>query len=162
MLYICGIDPGASGALAFFNVGVGALEMFPMPTVEKRVGSRKRREVDPLGVSAIFTKMRHPQAVVIERVSSMPGQGVSSTFAFGRGLGVIEGVLAAHGLPVIWVAPTTWKRHFDLLKQDKSASRAKAAALFPAYESLFSRAKDDGPAEAALMAMWGVLNHDSE
>lgn len=162
MLYVCGIDPGASGALAFFNAEVGALEVFPMPTVEKRVGSRKRREVDPAGVSAIFTKMRHPQAVVVERVSSMPGQGVSSTFAFGRGLGVIEGVLAAHELPVIWVAPTVWKRHFDLLKLDKSASRAKAAAVFPAYEKFFARAKDDGLAEAALMAMWGVMQNDSE
>lgn len=65
---------------------------------------------------------------------------------------------ASHELRVIWVAPTVWKRHFDLLKQDKASSRAKAAAVFPAYEQLFARAKDDGLAEAALMAMWGVTN----
>jgi crossover junction endodeoxyribonuclease RuvC len=79
-------------------------------------------------------------------------------FSFGRALGVIEGVTAGFRMNVDWVTPQAWKKHYGLIKSDKNASRAKAQEVFPAYRDLFARAKDDGPAEAALIAMWGVIH----
>lgn len=158
MLYVCGIDPGANGALAFFNAELAALEVFPMPTTTREVRGKRKREVDPVGVAEIVRRMRTPELVLIERVSAMPNQGVTSMFSFGRALGVIEGVTAGFRMNVDWVTPQVWKKHYGLIKADKNASRAKAQEVFPAYRDLFARAKDDGLAEAALIAMWGVIH----
>jgi crossover junction endodeoxyribonuclease RuvC len=92
--------------------------------------------------------------VYVERVSAMAGQGVTSVFSFGRSFGMIEGILAALKMPVTFVAPATWTRAIGR-SPGKDASRARAMELFPNYEYFFKRVKDDGRADAALIAHWG-------
>lgn len=91
--------------------------------------------------------------VVLEDVHAMPKQGVTSSFGFGRTKGVIEGVFAANGRPITYVSPAKWKRALGLTK-DKGASRRRAIELWPDKAALFARVKDDGRAEAALIAYW--------
>jgi hypothetical protein len=91
---------------------------------------------------------------VVERVGPMPKQGVSSTFKFGRGLGLVEGVLGGALVPISYVSPAVWNRHFGLAA-DKEQARQKAIKIWPASAAdLFSRKKDHGRAEAALIALW--------
>jgi crossover junction endodeoxyribonuclease RuvC len=142
---ILGIDPGISGAIAFYFPGVPA-------RAPRTFRSRPARSTPPAWRSRI-RKMR-PDVAVIERVSSMPGQGVASTFKFGASFGVVCGVLATLEIPCHRVSPAVWKRHFRL-PANKEASRALALRLFPATAEHFSRKKDHGRAEAALIARYG-------
>jgi len=100
-------------------------------------------------------KDRHIALCVVERVGAMPGQGVASTFRFGRGAGVVDGVLGALGAPFQYVAPGVWKRHFGLLKKPKDASRLMALERFPNCANELKRKRDHGRAEALLIAAWG-------
>ena len=87
----------------------------------------------------------------------MPGQGVSSVFAFGKGFGIVLGVLAANFVPLELVAPAAWKRAIGIPSgSGKDASRARASALLPHLAGHWSRSKDDGLAEAVLIALWGA------
>jgi crossover junction endodeoxyribonuclease RuvC len=143
---ILGIDPGISGAIAFYFPGISSrVAAEDMPTAGG--------EVNAAGLADRIRKMR-PDVAVIERVGAMPGQGVSSTFKFGASFGVACGVLAALEIPCHRVSPASWKKHFRL-SSDKEASRALALRLFPATAEHFSRKKDDGRAEAALIARYG-------
>jgi crossover junction endodeoxyribonuclease RuvC len=92
--------------------------------------------------------------VYCERVSAMAGQGVTSVFSFGRSFGMIEGILAAFKMPVTFVPPATWVKAIGR-GQGKDASRARAMELFPSDQDQFKRVKDDGRADAALIAYWG-------
>ena len=92
---------------------------------------------------------------VLEQVSAMPGQSAPATFRFGQGYGAIEMALAAHQIPVKYVTPSVWKKHFKLSK-DKGASRGLATRHFPQHADAFARVKDDGRAEAALIALYGA------
>lgn len=93
-------------------------------------------------------------SVLVEKVGAMPGQGVTSMFTFGYGAGVIEGVVATLGLSFRFIAPQSW-RGIVGLRGDKSGARAMATRLFPLHSSAFARVKDDGVAEAALIALAG-------
>lgn len=152
MDYILGIDPGFSGGVASLNLATGALNVFDMPVLTNKKG---KTELNHL---LLFELMAPPQdcqiMAVLEQVASRPGQGVSSTFRFGQGYGAIEMALAAHKIPVRYVTPTQWKKHFGLSK-DKGASRGLATQRFPSHTKEFIRVKDDGRAEAALIAMYG-------
>jgi crossover junction endodeoxyribonuclease RuvC len=97
-----------------------------------------------------------PSDIVLEIVGAMPGQGVSSMFQFGRGVGMVEGVIAALGLPITYVAPRAWQKAVGA-RGGKDGNRLRAVELFPAYASLFARKKDDGRADAALMAFWRAM-----
>lgn len=151
---ILAIDPGAKGALAFFDVDKGNLVIVDMPTVEVKRGNKAKVEISPQLLGAEI-KSRLPRIAVLERVGSMPGQGVSSMFQFGRGVGMLEGVLAALQIPVTYITPQAWQKAVGV-RGGKDAGRARAAELFPAYADLFKRAKDDGRADAALMAWWAA------
>jgi hypothetical protein len=143
---ILGIDPGISGAIAFYFPGVPSrvcAEDVPVAA----------GEINAAGLADRIRKMR-PDVAVIERVNAMPGQGVSSTFKFGAAYGVVCGVLAALEIPCHRVSSMVWKKHFKL-SSDKEASRALALRLFPATAEYFSRKKDHGRAEAALIARYG-------
>ncbi len=147
MTIIMGIDPGISGAIAFF---------FPM------VPSRISVDDVPVAGGEINTpelarmiRIHRPTLAVIERVHSMPHQGVSSSFNFGRSYGDVRGVVGAMEIPLHFVTPQKWKRHFGL-SSDKEQSRLRAINLFPSVADSFRLKKHDGRAEAALIALYGA------
>jgi hypothetical protein len=152
---ILGIDPGLSGALAFYDQDGFAI--FDMPTFEVVTNSSKRRTLDLANLKAILKKI-DPCAVlcaVLEDVHSMPKQGVASSFTFGRVVGALEGVLAALEIPVTRVAPHVWKRRLQCT-HDKDATRRRASELMPRHAHLWPLKKHDGRAEAALIAYYGA------
>ena len=140
--YICGIDPGVTGGIAFVRGGEVIAIDIPSADGEIDIGA----VIDQL-------KLFNPTVAFIERASARPGQGVSSTFNFGAAYGALKACVAAHGVPVHLVSPAKWKKHFGL-DSDKEKSRALAIRLWPRSEA-FRRKKDHGRAEAALIARYG-------
>lgn len=151
---IVGIDPGASGALAFFNMEKGELTIVDMPIIEVERGGKLKREISPHFVAAAIRDFK-PNVAWLEKVGAMPGQGVSSMYAFGRGVGQVEGVLAALNVPVNYVTPQAWQKAVGL-RGGKDGSRLRAVELFPAYATFFARKKDDGRSDASLIAWFGA------
>ena len=90
--------------------------------------------------------------VVVEQVSAMPGQGVTSMFNFGQSFGVLKGVCAAMQLPIFFVRPAKWKKYYNLINSQKDSSRVKAIEMFPKFSSMLSRKKDNNKADAILIA----------
>lgn len=152
---IVGIDPGAKGALAFFDPVAGTLDIVDMPIVQVMRNAKSKVEISPQMLAALIGA-RHPSAAVVEKVGAMPGQGTSSMFQFGRGVGMIEGVLSALHIPIVYITPQGWQKAVGM-RGGKDGGRARAAEIFPAYAATFARVKDDGRADAALMAWWGVM-----
>lgn len=162
MKVILGIDPGLSGALAW--VGFSGLsdpillDAADMPTVSVVSGKSKRQE---LNLQALSDLMQHPaipfpDAVWIEKVNAMPGQGVTSMFRFGQAFGAAAGVAAGLGLPTKYVRPQEWQKPFGIRGGDKDRSRLIASQLFPKRADLFKRKKDNGRSDAALIATFAV------
>jgi crossover junction endodeoxyribonuclease RuvC len=151
---ILGIDPGAKGALAFFDVEAGTLRVVDMPTVKVTRGSKQKEEISPQMLAAEIRAWA-PRIAIVEKVGAMPGQGVSSMFQFGRGVGMIEGVLSALQIPVSYISPQGWQKAVGT-RGGKDGNRARAAELFPGYADIFKRVKDDGRADASLLAWWAA------
>ena len=149
---ILAIDPGAKGALAFFRPDQGTQELIDTPTVEVKRGQKLKTEISPQMLAAII-RARNPSIAILEIVGAMPGQGVSSMFQFGRGVGMLEGILSALDVPVTYISPQGWQKAVNA-RSGKDGNRQRAAELFPAYAHMFARKKDDGRADAALMAWW--------
>lgn len=146
MTVTIGIDPGASGAIALLD-GARLVCVHDIPHHDGKV--------NPVAVADLLWPWRDEEVEVwIEDVHAMPKQGVSSSFKFGRAHGTVEGVLGALRLPVHYVTPAKWKKHLGLTK-DKAASRRRATELWPLHAATFARVKDDGRAEAALIALYG-------
>lgn len=144
---ICGIDPGINGAAAFFfETHPNAIAAEDLPVVD--------RMLDAATLARRLEQMK-PDLVVIEQVAAMPKQGVSSTFRFGQAYGMTIGVVAALRIPIEYVTPGRWKKHFRL-SSDKEESRARALQMWPDRPDLFARKKDHGRAEAALIARYGA------
>lgn len=145
-----GVDPGANGAIAFVSDQGWLLEVVDMPYVDGHV-------IAP----AVANKLR-PHAgdakAYVERAQAMPRGGVSGMFRYGTGYGVILGVLGALGISTETVPPASWKKKLGLSK-DKGACRRRAAELWPLHHEAFARARDDGRAEAALIALYGHQLH---
>lgn len=162
MSVFIGIDPGLSGAVAFLpgfdgpDGMVARVEDTPIMNVGD--DDKVRRKYNTAAMAALLRPYSSSTdvTVILEAVHSMPKQGVASSFTFGEGLGMWKGIIAALGLPLVMVTPQRWKKEM-LADQgkDKSASRYKAIQLFPALADRFSRVKDDGRAEATLMAAYG-------
>lgn len=148
---ILGIDPGLSGALAFWDHD-GGLQVFDVPTVKAR---SRGREVDWSEAARIVDAAGHIEHAIIESAAAMPKQGVSSMFKFGFVCGGLRALVAAHFIPVTYVTPKKWKSALSVPKA-KDGARARASELFPAYSHLWQRVKDDGRAESALIALWGA------
>lgn len=144
-----GIDPGASGALALLD-GDRLIDVTDMPVIMVK----GRARVMASGVVDCITEAK-PDQIALEDVGAMPGQGVTSMFGFGRSVGVLEGVIAALGYPLVMVRPATWKRAAGV-PADKDAARLMATRLWPDHAAFFARKRDDGRAEAALLARWLV------
>lgn len=160
MAPILAIDPGLTGALAVYDGK--HLNVMDMPTYTVR--GKTRVNLHELADAIVLAKVRCDVATaVVEHVGAMPKQGVGSAFNFGFTTGAIHGILAAHLFETHTVPPAQWRFGVGLMRQDgadhkarKSSSRARAIELFPDYAHLFSRVKDDGRADAALMAWWFV------
>lgn len=148
---ILGIDPGLSGAFALLDDGALSL-VDDLPTM----GTKTARQINGAQLAATLSPLPINVAVV-ELVGAMPGQGVSSMFRFGHAVGQVLGILQALKIPLVRVTPGVWKRSFGL-GAEKDASRARAINLFPQHHASFARVKDDGRAEAALIALWGFKN----
>lgn len=149
---ILGIDPGASGALVTLVTDTNDLTIHDMPIFSVKRNGKNKVEVNVQQLAKIVAATI-PDIAVLEKVGAMPGQGVSSMFQFGRTVGMIEGVLAAANVPVVYVSPREWKAHMKV-SGIKDESRRAATQLYPKYADLFARVKDDGRAEAALIAHW--------
>jgi crossover junction endodeoxyribonuclease RuvC len=156
--FIIGIDPGISGAISVFSAITHTLfDVIDMPTLEVDSGKTKKRHISAVGLRDIL--VGYPDShVVTEKVGAMPGQGVTSMFNFGRSAGIIEGVVAALQIPHTYVAPATWTKAMGRAA-GKDASRMRAMELFPSKAELFKRAKDDGRADAALIAYWYITKN---
>ena len=152
---ILGIDPGLSGALAFFDYEKGQLTIFDMPVHEVERNGKSKREVSPQRLAMLVRGIDVRRAIV-EKVAARPGQGVTSMFGFGRSFGVEEGVLAALNIPVTYVTPQQWRKATQV-REGKHGSRQRATELFPKHAGEFARVKDDGRAEASLIAYHGAL-----
>ena len=152
MSVVIGVDPGAtSGAIACF-VDSELLDAIDMPCADGIIsGALLAVELREFAVAGFDSQ----PTVVIERVHAMPKQGVSSTFKFGRSLGVIEGVIATLGWPTVWITPQAWKKHHGLIGTDKDAARLRALETWPEHAETFRRKKDGGRADAALIAVAG-------
>jgi crossover junction endodeoxyribonuclease RuvC len=151
---VLGVDPGATGALALWDTSLDALIVCDMPAPRVRVGKAVRRQISEAWLAATLAQYE-PDCAWIERVHALPKQGVTSSFNFGLAYGLIRGVLAGFRVPVQLVTPQEWKRHFRL-GPDKTEARLIASRLFPANALDFTRIKDDGRAEAALLALFGA------
>jgi|SRR5262252_4322118 len=147
---VLGVDPGATGALALYDADIRAAAIYDMPfqTIAKR------KQVSEALLASILHDFA-PDCAYIERVHAMPKQGVTSSFSFGLAYGLVRGVLACMEVPVHLITPQEWKRHFRL-SSDKNEARAIAARLLPINAPAFARVKDDGRAEAALLALFGA------
>lgn len=145
-----GIDPGFKGAIALLSQD-GTLTVHDMP-VWKGASGQTLINLFELGTLLVPTEPG-PNITALEKVGPRSKEGVSSAFRFGQGFGALQMALTGHGYTTTEVTPTRWKRYFGL-SSDKDVSRAMAASRFPAYAGLFSRVKDDGRAEAALLALY--------
>jgi crossover junction endodeoxyribonuclease RuvC len=158
-MIIIGIDPGASGAIAVFDPSIGSLAIHDMPTLDVIRNGKNKTEISPRLVADIICAAAGPDPVmaVVERVGAMPGQGVSSMFQFGRSVGIIEGVLGSLSVPMTALTPQVWQKLAGV-RGGKDAARLRAIEIFPAYAQAFARKKDDGRADAALIAWVGATS----
>ena len=153
-MLIIGIDPGITGALCFFENGE-VVDIIEIPSMAE--GKKNKRQINgPQIYNEISKRIEGLQkkniAVVIEQVSAMPGQGVTSMFNFGQSFGVLKGICSAMQLPTHFVRPAKWKKYFNLIKTEKDASRTKVIEIFPYISSKLSRKKDSNKADAILIA----------
>ncbi len=158
---VLGVDIGATGAIALLTQGGHLLAVHDMPVLGD--GPAGRPTVNAPLLAEIIAKSQATQAFV-EYVGARPGEGPTGAFAFGRARGVIEGVLAAAGVPVAFLTPPSWKRLVGIPPGKdgaKDAARSEAIRRWPAQASLFARVKDDGRAEAALIAVAGLVRERS-
>lgn len=151
---VLGVDPGAGGALAMLDTELAALVVVDMPATLIKIGKQHRRQISEFWLADTL-RVWQADTAWIERVHALPKQGVTSSFSFGLSYGLVRGVLAALGVPVQLVTPQEWKRSFRL-GPDKNEARLIASRLFPQNAAHFTRARDDGRAEAALLALFGA------
>lgn len=152
---ILGIDPGLDGALALYQPSVGTIhEILDMPTFSLKRGKTNKREIDLDGVVQFLTTHREGiSTAFIELVGPMPQQGVVSTYQFGRGVGQLEGILAAMEFNVAYLTPQKWQAH-SKMRKGKDGSIKRARELFPDSTTLFTKGKH-GRSDAALIAWVG-------
>ncbi len=163
-MLIIGVDPGISGSICFFKDGV-IKDVVEMPTMIE--GKKNKKQVNGSQIfNEISEKIKNIDKknikVVIEHVTAMPGQGVTSMFNFGQSFGILKGICSAMQLPVYFVRPSKWKKYFNLINSEKDASRTRAIEIFPYYSSNLSRKKDSNKADAILIASFFFETYKEE
>ena len=151
---IIGIDPGLSGGIAVLE-NLKVLNIYDMPVMSE--GKKNKRQLNSaLLVNLIRENIDKNEdvSVVVEQVNAMPGQGVTSMFNFGQTFGAIKGISASLNLPIYFVRPSKWKKHFDLLNSSKDASRTKAIEMYPTFADQLSKKKDVNKSDAILIARY--------
>ena len=149
---IIGIDPGLSGAIAVLENNK-VLNIFDIPVMSE--GKKNKRQLNSsLLVNLLKENINKEEevAVVVEQVNAMPGQGVTSMFNFGQTFGALKGICAALELPIFFVRPSKWKKHFELINSSKDASRTKAIEMYPKLSNQLSKKKDVNKSDAILIA----------
>tara|TARA_B100001121_G_scaffold294818_1_gene298683 strand:- start:565 stop:1056 length:492 start_codon:yes stop_codon:yes gene_type:complete len=149
---IFGIDPGLSGAIAVLQDNK-VLSMFDMPVMSE--GKKNKRQLNSAQLVDIIKdniSRNDEVAVVVEQVNAMPGQGVTSMFNFGQTFGAIKGVCAALKLPIFFVRPSKWKKHFELINSSKDSSRTKVIEMYPVLSNQLTKKKDVNKSDAVLIA----------
>ena len=149
-MLIIGIDPGISGSICFFKDGK-ILDVIEMPTMTE--GKKNKKQVNGSQIyneilSRINKLQKNDIRVIVEQVSAMPGQGVTSMFNFGQSFGILKGICSAMQLPLYFVRPAKWKKYFNLINSEKDASRTRAIEIFPYFSSQLSKKKDANKADA--------------
>ncbi len=163
-MYIIGIDPGISGAICFFKDGK-IIDVIEMPTMSE--GKKNKKQVNGNQLyNEIKLKLSSSSeenvAVVVEHVTAMPGQGVTSMFNFGQSFGLIKGICSAMQLPIHFVRPTKWKKYYNLLNTSKDASRSRAIEIFPKVSEKLKRKKDSNKADAILISSYYYNTYKTE
>ncbi len=163
-MYIIGIDPGISGAICFFKNGK-IIDVIEMPSMAE--GKKNKKQVNG---NQLYNEIKlrisetdkHEVCVVVEHVTAMPGQGVTSMFNFGQSFGVIKGLCSAMQLPIHFVRPTKWKKYFNLINSSKDASRSRAIEIFPNISEKLKRKKDTNKADAILISSYYYNTYKNE
>ena len=163
-MLIIGIDPGISGSICFFEDGK-ITDLVEMPSMAE--GKKNKRQVNGSQIyNEIYKRTKDIEKknikVIIEQVSAMPGQGVTSMFNFGQSFGVLKGICSAMQLPLYFVRPAKWKKYFNLINSEKDASRTKAIEVFPYISQQLSKKKDANKADAILIASFFYETYQSE
>jgi len=151
-MIIIGIDPGLNGAIAVLKNNK-VLDIFDVPVMPE--GKKNKRQLNSAQLAKLLKDIIYEKddvMVVVENVSAMPGQGVTSMFNFGQTFGAIKGICAAMSLPIFFVRPAKWKKHFDLINSSKDASRTKAIEMYPLISDKLSKKKDVNKSDAILIA----------
>ena len=151
---IIGIDPGLSGGIAVLD-DLKIYDIFDMPIMSE--GKKNKNQLNSAQLVNIINKhvlKKENTFVIVEQVSAMPGQGVTSMFNFGQTFGSIKGICAALGLPIFYVRPAKWKKHFELINSSKDASRTKVIEMYPSISSRLAKKKDVNKADAILIARY--------
>ena len=151
---IIGIDPGLSGAIAVLENNK-VLNIFDMPAMSE--GKKNKRQLNSAQLVKLIKdniSKNEDISVIVEQVNAMPGQGVTSMFNFGQTFGAIKGVCAALGLPIYFVRPSKWKKHFELINSSKDSSRTKAIEMYPSLSDNLAKKKDVNKSDAILIARY--------
>ena len=151
---IFGIDPGLAGAIAILEEKK-IIDVIDLPTMSD--GKKNKKQLNSAHLSQYISnniKDINKTVVVVEQVNAMPGQGVTSMFNFGQPFGAIKGISATLKLPIFFVRPSKWKKHFELINSSKDASRTKAIEMYPSYAEKLSRKKDVNKSDAILIARY--------
>ena len=151
---IFGIDPGLSGALAILD-NSNVIDVIDLPVMAE--GKKNKRQLSSAHLSQYMVKNIvniEDTVVVVEQVNAMPGQGVTSMFNFGQTFGAIKGVCAALGLPIFFVRPSKWKKHFELINSSKDSSRTKVIEMYPSLSGDLAKKKDVNKSDAILIARY--------
>ncbi len=149
---IIGIDPGLSGAVAVMQ-DKKVINIYDMPVMAE--GKKNKRQLNSSQLVNIIKENIHEDEetiVVVEQVNAMPGQGVTSMFNFGQTFGAIKGVCAALKLPIFFVRPSKWKKHFELINSSKDASRTKVIEMYPTLSGQLAKKRDVNKSDAILIA----------
>ena len=163
-MLIIAIDPGITGSICFFENGK-IIDLVEMPNMAE--GKKNKKQVNGAQIyNEIFLRIKDLEKkdikVVIEQVSAMPGQGVTSMFNFGQSFGALKGICSAMQLPMYFVRPAKWKKYFNLINSEKDASRTKAIQIFPYISAQLSKKKDSNKADAILIASFFHETYQSE
>ena len=149
---IFGIDPGLSGAIAVLEENK-VLDVVDIPVMSD--GKKNKKQLNSAHLAQYIEKNTldaNSTIVVVEQVNAMPGQGVTSMFNFGQTFGAIKGISATLKLPIFFVRPSKWKKHFELINSSKDASRTKVIEMYPSFAEKLSKKKDVNKSDAILIA----------